>query len=162
MPQPFCHCALFWSILLGGCSLVDSTEPVAFSRELPYAGPHDYAARYVGMQVFADSAAWAVFYRVHGRFGQEGQPGEVPPAPADFTQWDIVAVYYPQASGCSNRVEAIRMVERRGDEVVVEVGRPPSAGYICDMVILPYDMARMDKQRGPVRFVGELPTRLGA
>ena len=85
--------------------------------------------------------------------------GSKTPAPGiDFKNNMVIGIFWgANYSGCSNRVEVIKVIEKDDDKINLTIEDLPSLGP-CDMIVAPLQMVSLPKSDLPVIFTGNVPS----
>ncbi len=142
---------------IASCELFDDDESV-FDQYTPLAFENFKEAERLRVTeaetvVFRDEQAWEDFWYDHA---DQGQLPQEPPK-VDFNKYMLIAVFWGSGySGCIEWVDAIESVVKEDTFINVHVGILPGLG-LCDMIVYPLQVVRIEQIDLPVIFTGDVP-----
>lgn len=95
---------------------------------------------------------WQKYWNQFSGSGEKTSPPEV-----DFNKEMIIVIHWGRGySGCSNKVNVIREINKSKDSLNVIVDNLPDLGP-CDMEVSPIQMVKIPLMDLPVKFTGSIP-----
>jgi hypothetical protein len=135
-------------VVTAGCHVFDDDR---YARIVPFERVGESGVLAVtepDARVFLDEVDWQTFWAAH-------RGGDAPAV--DFQREMVIGLFWGRGySGCTNLAEAIREIREGDGRVVVEVDPLNDLG-LCDMIVLPNQVVRLERIDKPIQFEGAVP-----